>query len=136
MEHSSRFGIDAEADYRYEDLGLGTDDLWTGDVNLVFRFAQSETVQMRSGIGVGWLSDQLGTEAGFNFTYGGDWTPADPWIFSADIDWGRLGETSVFHGRATAGVKYHRLEIYTGYDYYDLGDTAINGLIGGVRLWF
>jgi hypothetical protein len=34
------------------------------------------------------------------------------------------------------GVHFHRFEIYTGYDYYDVGNTQINGLFSGLRLWY
>jgi hypothetical protein len=53
-----------------------------------------------------------------------------------EIDWGKLGAATLFHGRVTAGVQFHRFEVYTGYDYFDVGSTQINSLIGGVRLWY
>jgi hypothetical protein len=135
LEHSSRFGIDTSWDYRYQDLLVGHDDLWTGDFNIVYRFAQSERVQFRSGLGFNWLSDEIDTDFGFNFTYGADFFPAEPWVVSAVIDWGRLGNASLFHGRVTVGVVLDRFEIYTGYDYYDVGGTPLEGFIAGVGVW-
>jgi hypothetical protein len=29
-----------------------------------------------------------------------------------------------------------RFEVYTGYDYFDIGRTGISSLVAGVRLWF
>jgi hypothetical protein len=110
--------------------------LWTGDCNVVFRFAQMPQMQMRTGLGFNWLSDHVGGEAGFNFTYSGDFFPAEPWILSGEIDWGKLGSVGLFHGRATVGVHYHRCEVYTGFDYLDIGDTQISGLIAGLRVWY
>ncbi len=137
LETQSRFGIDTEMKYRHESLGTGmTDQLWTGDANFVFRFAQSENMEMRSGIGFNWMSDQLGSDFGFNFTYGFDWFVADPWVVSSEIDLGTLGEATLFHNRTTVGLQFHRAEVYTGFDYYNLEGTQINGLIAGVRLWF
>lgn len=137
LDSASRWGLDTEFNHWREDLALNQhDSLWTGDFNVVFRFAQSPRVQMRTGVGFNWLSDRVGSEFGLNFTYGGDWFPRDPWIVSAEIDWGKLGTATLFHGRATLGVHFHRFEIYSGYDYFDVGNTQINGLVSGLRLWY
>ena len=137
LDSASRWGLDTEFNHWREDLGFGRhDSLWTGDLNVVYRFAQSPKTQMRTGVGCNWLSDTVGSEFGFNFTYGGDWFPHDPWIVSAEIDWGKLGNATLFHGRTTLGVHFHRFEIYSGYDYYDVGNTQINGIVSGLRLWY
>ncbi len=137
LDSASRWGIDTQFDYFHEDLAGGvSDDLWLGDANLVFRFAQSPKLQMRTGLGLNWLSDTVGTDVGFNFTYGGDLFIANPWVASAEIDWGRLGNAGLFRGRTTLGVQFHRWEIYTGYEYLDVGRTQINSLISGIRLWY
>jgi len=137
LESSSRWGIDTEWNYWRENLGNGDHDwLTTGDGNIVWRFAQNEHIAMRSGLGISWLDDRQETNYGFNFTYGLDFFPCKPWILSADIDWGTLGGRSLFHGRATAGVIVGHAEVYVGYDYYDVGDVALNGLVAGVGFWF
>jgi hypothetical protein len=75
-ESSQRWGIDSEVRFRQEDRGLQpTDSLWTGDSNLVFRFAQSPQLQLRAGAGFNWLADENHQDFGINFTYGGDWYP-------------------------------------------------------------
>ncbi len=136
FETTFRLGIDTEWNHWSERTPAGRDELWTGDVNLILRFAQSETIQFRSGLGVNWLSDQLGGEAGFNFTYGVDVFPGDPFVLESTIDWGRIGDAGLFHVRGTAGVIWKGLEIYTGYDYLKIGDADLHGLIGGLALWF
>jgi hypothetical protein len=137
LDTASRWGVDAEVNYVQERLPRGGDDhLWLGDCNLVYRFAQSPQVQMRTGLGVNWLADAQDTNFGFNFTYGGDWFVCRPWILSAEIDWGRLGRAALFHGRATVGLHFHRVEIYTGYDYYDVNRTPLGGPVAGIRLWY
>lgn len=135
FDTSSRWGLDSEFNYRRENSQLLKDDLWTGDANVVFRFAQSEQVQMRTGIGCNWLSDRTKSDCGFNFTYGGDWFPAKPIIVSHEIDWGKLGHASLFHGRVTLGANYHRFEPYIGYEYFSVGKSDINSLVFGTRLW-
>lgn len=134
---ASRWGIDSQFDYlREERTGSANDQLWLGDANVVYRFAQSPRLQMRTGLGVNWMSDTDGTDLGFNFTYGGDLFLANPWIVSAEVDWGWLGNAGLFRGRTTLGVHLHRWEFYTGYEYLDVGRTQLNSLLGGVRLWY
>jgi hypothetical protein len=137
VETSARFGIDSRAYYFTQNLSTGgTDDLWLGDANLLFRFAQSPNLEMRTGVGFNWLDDQVGNDFGFNFTYGGDWYPVRPFIVSSELDWGEIGHSSLFHARVTAGVQWHRAEVYAGYDYLDVGNAQLDTCIAGVRFWF
>jgi hypothetical protein len=137
LESAIRFGIDTSFDYRRESIASGIhDSLWTGDANIVFRFAQSQKLMMRTGLGVNWLSDQYGSDFGFNFTYGGDWFPREPWVMSAEIDWGRLGRAELFHGRGTIGLNFRHWEVFTGYDFYHVGRAELSGLVSGVRFWY
>ena len=136
-ESTHRLGIDSEARFLQEDLGVtGSDELWMGDANLVFRFAESPHLQMRAGLGLNWLSDASDNDFGINFTYGGDWYPVQPLIVSAELDVGRLGRATYFHGRFTTGIQWRRFEVFTGYDYLDVGTVQIQGLVSGLRLWF
>lgn len=137
LETASRFGIDTEA-HRFEEWlgGERTDYLWLGDCNFIYRFAQSERAAFRAGIGFNWLSDQVRTDYGFNFTYGFDLYPRKPWVFSTELDIGTLGKSELFRVRTTAGVMIHRVETYIGYEYLDVAGTTFNGLITGLRVSF
>ena len=133
----SRLGLDTETSYHEEQLsGGGRDDLWLGDCNIFFRFAQNEHAQFRTGLGFNWLDDPVQTDFGFNFTYGADLFVRRPWVLSTTIDWGTLGEAELFRFRTTAGVIVHGVEVYTGYEYLDIDATHMNGIMGGVRIWF
>lgn len=133
----SRLGLDTETSYYQEQLPGGRqDELWLGDCNVVFRFAQNEHAQFRTGLGFNWLDDPVQTDFGFNFTYGADLFPRRPWVLSSTIDWGTLGEAELFRFRATAGVIVYGVEVYTGYEYLDIDTTQMNGIMGGVRIWF
>jgi hypothetical protein len=137
LTSTSRFGVDTGFDSFQEDLFSNRHDaLWLGDFNVVFRFAQSERAQFRAGFGFNWMDDEIDTDFGFNFTYGMDLYPCRPWVISATLDWGTLGNTGLFHFRTTGGVVFHGIEAYTGYDYYAIGSTRIHGMVGGVRVWF
>jgi hypothetical protein len=137
-ETSSRWGGDVSFNHWSQDFGppaAGDDSIWTGDVNLLFRFVQSERVQMRTGLGLNWLADDHGSDFGFNFTYGGDVFPAPPLVLSADLDWGWLGSAGLLHFRGTSGILFGPAEIFAGYDYFDVGGAQFDGLVAGVRFW-
>lgn len=137
LDTTFRFGFESEVNQWRESLGAGNyDELWTGDANVFFRFAQSSRLQMRTGIGTNWLSDEEGSEHGFNFTYQADFMPSKPWVISTELDLGKLGESSLIHGRITTGLQWRRAECYVGYDYYQVGDVPLKGFVGGIRLWF
>jgi hypothetical protein len=137
LEHSNRLGFESETNYWRETTAAGShDELWTGDANVVLRFAHNEQVQMRSGIGLAWLADEFGTDAGFNFTYGADLYPIKPVVISADLDAGWIGHAPLLHLRTTIGVTWKQAEVYTGYDYLEIGDAQLDGLIAGVRILF
>ena len=134
---TSRLEFDGRIQHLGEPLGNGREDeLWIGDCNVMFRFAQSSSAQFRAGLGINWLNDPGQTDLGFNFTYGVDVFPVKPLIFSTVMDAGTLGHAGMFRFRATAGAIYGPIEFYTGYEYTDIGRASWNGLIGGVRLWF
>ncbi|MCI0360690.1 MAG: hypothetical protein L0211_19610 [Planctomycetaceae bacterium] len=136
IDTSSRWGIDSDVRYVREDLDASRDSLWLGDANVLFRFAQSEFLQFHTGLGMNYLSDTVGSEFGFNFTYGFDFQPVRPLVFSAELDLGTLGHASVVHVRTTAGVVYGPGEAFVGYDLYDIGSTQIQGLAAGVQIWY
>ena len=137
LETTSRFGLELRGQYLQERLRTGAQDqLWLGDCNLTFRFAQSNWAQFRTGLGLNWLADNVATDVGFNFLYGTDLFPRKPWVLSATLDAGTLGHAALFRFQATAGAMINRFEFYTGYEYADIERTHWNGLIGGIRLWF
>ena len=136
LDTTSRWGLESDFRYVREDLDAGRDSLWLGDANVLFRFAQSESIQFRTGLGMNFLSDTVGSDFGFNFTYAFDCQPVRPLTFSAELDLGTLGHASVVHVRTTAGVSWGVSEAYLGYDLYDIGSTQIQGLVAGVQIWY
>ncbi|MCA8997703.1 MAG: hypothetical protein KDA80_11975, partial [Planctomycetaceae bacterium] len=136
IEGSHRFGVDTEFHSWLEELPQGTDSLWTGDFNVVHRFAQSEHVQFRTGLGANWLEDHGSADFGINFTYGVDVFPKKPWVWSNTIDLGTLGDAGRFHFRSTIGLQVRNVEFFTGYDYQRIGDAELPGLLTGIKLSF
>ncbi|MBT3889409.1 MAG: hypothetical protein HN617_01535 [Planctomycetaceae bacterium] len=137
FESRNRLGVDASFDYLRESVAVGQhDQLWIGDFNAVWRFAQMEKAQMRIGLGMNWQRAAAGTEKGINFTYGGDFYLSKPQIISADLDWGRLGSAGLFRIRTTYGRQIGRAKVYVGYEYLSIGNFEKNFLITGMSFDF
>jgi hypothetical protein len=136
MDSAPRFGFDAEWTHWTESMAARGDTLDTGDVNLLYRFAQSEQIEFHTGMGVNWLAEGSDGEAGMNFTYGVSAFPARPWTISAAIDAGTLGDAGYFHARAGAGIIWERCELFTGYDVCRIGDVNLDGMFAGIAFWF
>jgi hypothetical protein len=137
LDTASRIGLAASLEHLEERPSSGArDEMSIGDWNLVWRFAQGKLGEFHTGVGMNWLNDSGGTNAGFNFTYGADFYPVKPWIICTSLDCGTLGRADLFRFRTTVGLEFHGVETYVGYEYTDIGCGRWNGLIGGLRLWF
>lgn len=131
-----RLGFDSEASYFTENTATGTDDFWRGDVNLTWRFAQNEHWQFRAGLGMNWMHDSRGGEAGINGTYNIEWFPADPWVLSSSLDVGSLGSSGLLHTRNTIGMTHNGWGIFTGHDYLKLDSTSLHTWVTGIEYRF
>ena len=137
LEGVNRIGADTGLNYWHEtDHAVADGDFWTGDANLLFRFAQGEWMEARVGVGGNWLSDRRSSECGFNFTYKADVFLIRPLILAGELDWGTLGDETLFHPRVTLGVHWHLAEVFLGCDYFDIGPTQVTSLIAGGRVWY
>ncbi len=134
----NRWGLDIQTDWLHENLdnAPGSDHLWIGDSNVIYRFSQNERVQFYTGIGLNWIAGTDLSENGFNFTYGVDLFPVKPLIATAVIDWGKVGNAGLFRFRTSLGLAVHHAEQYVGYEYLDIGSTQTNMFTTGVRFWF
>ena len=137
LDTSSRFGVSTDWDFFTERMRCGCyDEMTLGDLNLTYRFAQSEWMQMYVGAGGRLLPDRGDTRAGFNFTYGADIFPCKPVVASASFDVGDLGCAGVVRIRGTVGLMHHHWELFGGYDYLRIGGLDLEGPMAGLRLWF
>ena len=135
IDSGTRFGLDTETDLWFHSPskgGTATTNAGLGDANLVYRFAETQNIQMRSGVGVNWLADGNRSGAGVNFTYGIEWFPSKPWTISSIIDAGTIGHGSLFHNRTTVGVMFGATEAYVGYDYLHIPGSVVQGPVGGI----
>jgi hypothetical protein len=133
----TRFGIGGSVNF-YEEKrdNLPPDQLTIGDVNVLFRFAQSQHWQWRTGLGLRWMHDHTQTDYGFNFVYGFEWFPHDPITVGMQLEAGTLGNTGVIHFTSRVGLVWKHAEAYVGYDYLQIGGTELHGPMVGLRLWY
>jgi hypothetical protein len=137
LEGGGGFGFDFHWDSLAEDLpGSGHDELHLGELDVLYRFAESDQSLMRVGLGTVWLGDRYDTDFGVNFTLKADFAPADPIVLSGELDLGTLGDAQHLHAAGTVGVMLNRCEVYGGYDYRRIGDVEIEGPMVGMRIWF
>jgi hypothetical protein len=130
-----RLGADASVDYWSESSRGQTDELVTGDVNLLFRIAQSSHFLARAGAGMNWLAGDTRADFGWNVTYQTDWFPGPMWVLSAELDGGSFGNAGLFHFRTTAGYCLSCVELYAGFDYLRLGHSDLPSAVCGLRFW-
>ncbi len=134
---SSRFGLEADFTHLTEELGGGgTDELSIAGAGVLFRFAQSERVQMRAGVGAHALLDGSEEDGGAYFFYGGDFFPQRPIVVSAGIQVGNLGNAAMWRWRVSVGAVMHRYELFAGYDSLSIGSVTYRGPLVGGRCWF
>lgn len=133
----TRFGIGGSVNF-YEEKrdNLPPDQLTIGDVNVLFRFAQSQHWQWRTGLGLRWMHDHTQTDYGFNFVYGFEWFPHDPITVGMQLEAGTLGNTGVIRFTSRMGLVWKHAEAYVGYDYLQIGGTELHGPMVGLRLWY
>jgi hypothetical protein len=137
LDTFTRFGLAGRIDVFRERLPADFQDrLAMGDVNVLFRFAQSERVQFRFGIGTRLLDDQKHTDAGVNLVYGVEYFPLDPITYRVQCEGGNLGHAGVFRVTTAWGAVWKRLEAQLGYDYLQIGNVKLQGPFIGLRLWF
>ena len=130
---SGGVGLDAGMRlFRERDVDF-RDHLWFGDFNVTYEILPAEWIRTRAGIGVNFLADRIGGEAGFNMTVGSDLLMG-PVTLSGEVDFGTLGDADLFHGRATLGLRQgDHAEWFAGYDHLDVGGVEMGGVVAGIR---
>jgi len=137
LEHANRFGLEATWNRWHEDLDSGgTDELDLGDVNVVYRFAQSAKAAWRAGAGLNFLHDEIDSDLGANFTYGAEFFPKEPLSLGFELDLGTLGDATETHFRGRLGFLIHEFELYASFDHFDIDDEELHSYGLGLRGWF
>lgn len=131
------FGIDTSVRMHRERGYDFRDHLWLGDFNIVYELFPTKNIRPRAGIGVNWLADNFGGEAGLNLTFGVDATVWEKLKLTGELDYGTLGDADFLHARATVGYAVtENVEWFAGYDHIDISGVDIDGIITGMRFRF
>lgn len=113
-----------------------SDHLWLGDLNLVFEPICSDHLRLRVGVGLNWLADSWGGDAGFNLTTGFDAPLSDRLILGGEVDLGNLGHSDFLHAQLSLGYQLENAEFVVGYDHTNIGSVDLNSPFVGLRFRF
>ena len=131
------WGLDSSVTMLRESGMSFRDHLYIGDVNVVYEPIVSNSFRLRLGVGVNWLGDSYGGDAGFNMTSGFDWKVGQHWIATGEVDFGTLGDTDLTHAQISMGrLINENAEWATGYDYRDIGGVTFGTVFTGLRFRF
>lgn len=137
FETKSRFGLQTDWHYLYEDLGCGcADDAVIGNILLTYRFFENKKLLVRAGLGGQMFIDRYATDGGVAVLLSADFFPVQPLIFSALVEGGSLGNTGTVRSRLTGGLIWRGIEVQAGYEYFQIGSTDFHTPIAGLRVWF
>ncbi|MFT7633574.1 MAG: hypothetical protein ACI87E_004632 [Mariniblastus sp.] len=129
-------GFDTSVMILRESVGGFRDHFWVGDVNLVYEVISSDFLRGRVGLGVNWLSDAWGAEAGFNLTAGLDARLTERLTLSAEADLGNLGDADFFHGRVNLARRFQAFDWIVGADHFDFGGAEVTSYFTGIQFRF
>lgn len=140
----TRFELDAEcAVYRErlegddaQALGRSVDWLTLSALHVAARFAQSQAVNFRLGVGAKMLASGDGVQLGPDAVYGVDIFPHRPVIISASVGAGWIGKAFSYDLRVSVGIAVSAVEFLVGAERLAIGDAVLSGPVGGIRLWF
>ena len=140
----SRVELDAETSIYRESLtardrtetGRDVDWMTVSTMHVAIRFAQSQAVQFRLGVGPRLMTTPDAAFMGWDLSYGFEAFPFRPFILAGSAGMGTVGKAFVTDLRASVGVVVSAVEIMVGGERLQIGDTVLGGPTAGVRLWF
>ena len=130
------FGIESSVVSLRESGTAFRDHLWIGDVNLVYEVFNTQHSRGRLGVGVNWLSDAWGSEAGMNLNAGIDVLLTDRLVFAGETNLGTLGDADFFSGRVSLARQMGEFEVLVGGEHLNIGGAEINRFFTGIQLRF
>jgi len=136
LQAPGSFGLESSVMTLRESFDGYRNHLWIGDVNLTYEILNRQNVRGRVGLGVNWLNDAWGGEAGFNLTAGIDLRLTDRVTLALEGDVGNLGDADFFHARVNAARRFENVELMLGVDHFNIGGTEVNSVFTGMQLRF
>ena len=120
----------------YRELDLdGVDTTWLGREHLSVRFAESRSLQFRTGFGPQHLRDTLGWVHGFDVTWGFEAFPGRPFVVAFEGSAGLLGKAFAAGVSGRIGVMQGPFEVALGWHQRWIADTPLGAPFLAVRLW-
>ncbi|MDG1873228.1 MAG: hypothetical protein P8J27_04915 [Mariniblastus sp.] len=136
LQASGGPGLEATVMMLRESDGGYRDHLYIGDVNLIYEILNRPNVRGRIGLGVNWLNDAWGPEAGFNLTGGFDLRITRHLMLALEGDFGNLGDADFAHLRAAFVRRFESVELMLGVDCFNIGGAEVNSVFTGVQFRF
>ena len=113
-----------------------TDTTSLGATHLSYRIGQGSAGLLRLGIGMRYLIDRTGADAGFDMLVGAELFVARPFVLSLELTGGTLGDAVVFAPRAQLGLMLGRTELFASYEHLVIGEVELPAPMLGTRIWF
>jgi len=113
----------------------GVDSTWLGREHLSVRFAESPTVQFRSGFGPQHLRDALGWVHGFDVTWGLDAFPGRPVVVAFEASAGLLGKAFAAGLSGRIGLVQGPFEVSAGWHQRWIAEIPLGGPFLAIRFW-
>lgn len=130
-------GLDTSVTFFRESGMQYRDHLFLGDVNLVFEPIANQNFRLRAGLGMNWLGDACGGDAGFNMTSGFDWRLSRRWMATGEVDFGNVGKTDLTHAQISLGRRISQQTDWTfGYNHHNIGGVSIGSVFTGLQFRF
>jgi hypothetical protein len=130
-----RLELDTDWSLYREPVAEGVDSTWLGREHLSVRFAESPSIQFRSGIGPQHLHDSLGWVHGFDVTWGFEAFPGRPFVVGFEASAGLLGNAFAGGLSGRIGFMQGPFEVSAGGQWRFIAETPLGGPFLGIRFW-
>jgi len=135
VQFPMRLELDTDWSLYREPDKEGVDSTWFGREHLSVRFAESPTLQFRSGFGPQHLRDALGWVHGFDVTWGLDAFPGRPVFAAFEASAGLLGKAFAAGLYGRIGLVQGPFEFSAGRHQRWIAHTPLGGPFLAIRFW-
>lgn len=140
LDTVAEFGLDAGWQRSAKRIPqTDSDSLSLTDVNVMVRLLEEKQLQWRVGVGMQVLDRERDLYLGYAFTTALDLCVSEQFAISAQGELGRVDSAGVRHGRAGLGLTsthLPNLELYSGYDFFEIGSERFQEPVLGLRFKF
>jgi hypothetical protein len=135
VQFPMRLELDTDWSLYREPVTEGVDSIWLGREHLTVRFAESPTVQFRSGFGPQHLRDALGWVHGFDVTWGLEAFPGRPFVVAFEASAGLLGKAFAAGLSGRIGLMQGPFEVSVGGNVRWISEIPLGGPLLAIRFW-